>query len=47
MADGDAPGWGERAGGVLLLLLGLGLIFIGTDILFHLTGKAGDGDSEP
>jgi hypothetical protein len=44
MADEEAPtppGWGERAGAVLLVLLAAGLLFIGADIISggKLTGR--------
>jgi hypothetical protein len=44
----NPPGWGERAGAILLLTLALGLLFIGADILTggKLTCRGGDcGDN--
>lgn len=41
MAGDDSPGWGQRAGAVLLVLLAAGLLFIGADVLSggKLTGR--------
>jgi hypothetical protein len=52
MADDEAPatGWGERAGAVLLVVLALGLLFIGADIISggKLTSRKGCGcDDQP
>jgi hypothetical protein len=52
MADDDRPpGWPERAGAVLLVVLALGLLFVGADIITggKLTGRGGCGcdDAEP
>ena len=51
--DGSPPGWQERAGAVLLVVLALGLLFVSADIISggRLTGKgcgcndeSGNGD---
>ena len=50
MADDEATGLGARAGAVLLVVLALGLLFIGADVITggKLTGRGcGCGDAEP
>lgn len=47
MADIPVPAWtrGERAGAVMLVILALGLLFIGADVITggKLTGRKGCG----
>ena len=53
MADIPVPAWsrGERAGAVLLVILALGLLFVGADVITggKLTGRKGCGchDDQP
>ena len=50
MADDEAFGLGARAGAVLLMVLALGLLFIGADMISggKLTRRGcGCGDAEP
>lgn len=48
MADDSGGGWGERAGAVLLVILALGLLFVGADVISggKLTGRGGCGCSD-
>jgi len=50
MAGEQPPGWGERAGAVLLVVLAVGLLFVGADIISggKLTGRGcGCDGTEP
>jgi hypothetical protein len=49
MADDQPPGRAERAGAILLVILALGLLFIGADIISggKLTGRGCGCDDEP
>lgn len=51
MADDEPPGWGERTAAILLVVLALGLLFVGADVITggRLTGRGCgcNDDAEP